>query len=135
MRILKFQPTARSFDLCYQAAIFSNVQLDRAGLKTHGAILDKLEAIGQVKPAVDMQTGKERAYLPDEVRIWQTIAGGDVVLENAEWELLKTLLVAAIPNVGKSLTRELDATITYVEGLPDVPAAVLVTDAAGATGA
>lgn len=119
MRTLRFEPDSRKFERLYACCIGSPMQLrDRGQQKLHGAILDKLETIGQVKPPVDAQTGVPRDFIPDEVRFYVTVAGGAIVLEDAEYELLKSLTEATIPVMHKSLTRELEATLTWLEGLP-----------------
>ena len=117
MRTLNFEPGGRAFDLCYHALIFSPLPVQRNELRTHGVILTKLEAIGQVRLPVD-KDGAVREFGPDELRLFMCVQGGTVVLEDAEWDFLKRHMDATVPNVNKALSRDLDRALDWLEKIP-----------------
>ena len=122
MRALIFEPESSSYERIYACLVTSPLQLrDRGQQKLHGLILDKLEAIGQVKPAVNLQTGEIRPHLTDELRFWITVSGGAVVLENEEWAMVKEHCESCVPLLHKSLSRSLEKTLMWLETLPIDP--------------
>lgn len=115
MRRLTFGESndSKKFSLCYQALVFAQAPLARNELRTHGSLLTKLEAIGE--PA---NPGRK----PDDVELWHCPAGGSILLEDAEYLLLRRFLEALAPAVHRSLTRELDRAIVQLEALAEVGA-------------
>ena len=117
MRTLSFEPDDRRYERIYALLVTGAPNKDRHAMRIHGEILDKLEAIGQVKPAQD-DKGEPRPHMRDELRFYVTVSGGDVVIEEAAYELIKQRCVDAIPGVHVSLSRDLEKTIVWLEGLP-----------------
>ncbi len=117
MRTLSFEPDSTSYERIYAILVTGDPVRDRGQAKLHGDVLDKLEKIGQVKPAVDLE-GNPREFKRDELRFYVTVTGGDVVLEEAEYQFVKDRCTAAFPGIHVSLTRSLDRAITWLEGLP-----------------
>lgn len=122
MRTLSFEPDDRRFEQLYAVMIAGEPVRERSQGKLHGAVLDKMERIGQVKPAVN-EAGDPRPHKADELRFYITVAGGEVVLEEAEYELLKARCVAAFTWVHVSLTRRLEGALDWLESLPKQDAA------------
>ena len=126
MRTLSFEPDDRRYERIYAVLVTGTPNRDRRAAKLHGETLDRFEAIGQEKSAVDAQTGEPRPYKPDEIRFYVTVAGGSVVLEEEAYEQVKERCVAAIPTMHPALSREFERAIEWLEGLPkqDATAAV-----------
>jgi hypothetical protein len=125
VRTLHFEPDSRKYERLYGCLMVAPIQLrDRQEQRTHGSLLDKLEAIGQVKPAIDVNTGKVRDFMPDELRFMVTVTGGEIVLEDAEYEIAKRFCDACVPVIHHSLSRELERTLAWLDALPQEAAAV-----------
>jgi hypothetical protein len=108
MRLLHFEPDSKRYDLCYQALLFSKAPLQRNELKAHGALLTKLEEIGQcANPA----RGR------NDVALYDSVTGGDVLVEEREFEILVRLLDGTIAETHKAFTRELDQTLDWLAGV------------------
>lgn len=129
MRVVRFEPSSRRYEIAYQALLFSPLPVHANERKAHGEILSKLEAIGQLKQMYDGQ-GAPRGYGPDEVRLYVCVSGGMVLLTEAEWDLLKRHIVAMVeaPTFSKSLLREGDALVEYVTTIPPEPPALVVSE-------
>ena len=121
MRTLTFKPGDRSYDRSYDriyAVLVTGESVkDRAEGKTHGAVLDRLEAIGSLIPLVDADD-KPRPAKRDELRFYETLSGGAVVLEEAEYELVKDRMTLAIRGSHVSLSRETERIVVWLEQLP-----------------
>lgn len=136
MRTLSFDPTDRKYDYLYQACVFGDAPKDRTAGKVLGALLDKFERIGQGVPLVD-DKGAPRDLGRGEVRLWETVSGGDVVLEEAEYDLLVARALAMIPTTKPAFVRDMERALAWLETLPKQDAAALAArpdEPAGVTG-
>ncbi len=125
MRTLSFEPDDSKYELIYSLMVTGDPVRDRSQAKIHGDTCDKLEAIGQVKPAVDQQTGVERPHKRDELRFRVTVFGGDVTVEEEGYRMIVDRCTAAFPGIHVSKSRDLDRTLTWLEAIPkQEPAAV-----------
>lgn len=120
MRTLHFDPDSRKYQRLY-ACLVSGVKTNnsREEGRTHGALLDKLETIGQIKPPINPDTGAPRDFFDGEVRFYVTVTGGVIVLENAEWRMAVDHCTACIPRIHAALSRELEQTLAWLEALPE----------------
>jgi hypothetical protein len=121
MRTLVFEPGGKAFQLCYQSAVLSQMPLAKSELRTHGALLTKLETIGVIQNAA-----RDPAK---DIALFDSPMGGAVPLEDAEYEMLRRLLDSIVGTINKSLTREMQSTIDWLDSLkpdPVVPAAPAV---------
>lgn len=139
VRVLSFSLDDRKYERIYGWCVTGAPIKDRTQSKVHGAVLDKLEGIGQVKPPVDEKTGQPREFLRDEIRFYVTVMGGRVVLEEAEYELVVERVTAAIAGVHPSLSRDYEKTLSWLESLPKLDAAAVesgerITDGSGVAG-
>ncbi len=121
MRTLSFEASDRRYELLYAWLVQGAPLRDRGQAKLHGLVLDKLEAIGQVKPPLDPTTGQPRPYLSDEIRFFATPSGGKVCLEDAEWEVAKERAASAVGVIHPALSREYERIVSWLESLPADP--------------
>lgn len=125
MRILTFDPTDPKYDILYTALISQtptgSTNPTRSEQKVHGKLLDKLEAIGQVRTPTDNE-GKPRAFLRDEVKLYETVGGGRVILEEEEYRMCKQRAENIIPYLHPAKSREHERMMCWLEALPEVPA-------------
>lgn len=128
MRVLHFEPDSYLYEDIYTSVITPRPRASRAENKIHGTLCDKLEAIGQVKPAIDLTTGKPREHQRDEVRYYISVDGGRVVLEDAEWTLAKQCVEAVIPQCHPALSRRFEAAMTFLEGIAETKPDALVAE-------
>jgi hypothetical protein len=113
----------RIFIMCYQALCLARAPLHRNELRAHGRLLTKLEAIGIVANP-DRGDGEMALYkCPD---------GGEVFVEGDEYELLKRFLEAFIPDLKPALSRDMSATLEWVDAAPGVSPKVTVENSAPA---
>ena len=117
MRTLSFDPTDRRYERIYAVLVTGEPVKDRTEGKTHGAVLDKLENIGQPIPLTD-ENDKPRPAKRGELRFYETVGGGTVGLEEAEYELVKDRMTLAIRGSHVSLSRETERIVAWLEGLP-----------------
>lgn len=132
VRVLTFEPDDERFERVYGAVISQHPGLsgnrDRREQRTHGKLLDKLETIGQLRPAIDVQKGEERDYLDGEVRLYVTHTGGAVVLEEEEYRMAVERCDKVIPYLHPSLSRSHEQTMTWLEGIKEQAAAAAPTE-------
>lgn len=118
MRILIFEPAGVMYDLCYQSLLLSPHPIqNRADQRTHATLLTEMEKLGQkgafvpspLNPAVQFQS-------------FTCPTGGELYLEDAEWERLKRDVEATAyaPWFSKTFSRDMERTMTYLETLPAV---------------
>ncbi len=119
MRTISFDPSSKRYELAYQSLLFSPLPVQGNERKVHGELLDKLEKIAQLKQMYDGQN-QPREYGPDEIRLYASIQGGDVLLTEPEFSLLKrhVTAMADAPTFSKVMSREMDALIEYLETVP-----------------
>lgn len=118
MRVLTFDPDDRKYERIYGWLVTGRPVTDRRAAKIHGAILDKFEAIGQVKPPVDEQ-GKVREFLSaDELRFYVTVSGGTIELDEVQYDMVKERVEGAVAGIHPSLTREYERCLEWLESLP-----------------
>ncbi len=108
MRTLQFDPLSRRFDITYSALVQSPVPLNGSTeRKLQGELLDRLEGIGQLKPAVDA-LGNPREHKRDELQLFECVGGGSIAVSDPEYDLLKRHVVATIdaPGFPKAWSRD-----------------------------
>lgn len=117
MRTLTFDPTDRKYEVIYQTCVFGDAPKDRTEGKALGSVCDKFEAIGQLVPLLD-DKGRARQPNRNEIRLYETVGGGVVVLEEAEYDLLVRRVTAAIPTTIPGHVREMERALSWLELLP-----------------
>lgn len=126
MRVVHFEPASKRYEIAYQSLLYSPLPIAKHERKTHGSALSKLESIGQVRPIINGATGEGREPGPDDVRLYVSVTGGDLALEEAEWDLLARHVEATVqsPTFAKALLREADAFLDALAASPPVEARV-----------
>lgn len=116
MRTLVFQPDSKHYEQLYWALIMSPLPPTKEDLPVLAAVLPKVRAIGQIKPAIDNQ-GNPRKHLTDEVKFYVTVAGGDVNLEEQEYQWAMKHADAAIAGVHKGAAEDYFTMLEYVKSV------------------
>ena len=108
MRHLVFGPrdAQRRYILCYQALLFADASLARNELGAHISVLSKLEAIG-VESNPDRPAGV--------VKLFGCPAGGEIALDDTEYELVKRFLGAFVPRIPGEMSRDMAAALAWIE--------------------
>ena len=119
MRTLEFGPGDHRYERLYASLVTGNPERERKRNKLLGEVTDKLETIGVIKPAVDVNTGKPREHTPDEIRFYVAPEGGVLVLEEDTYEIAVARAKGAIETgVHPGLAREFEDTLAWLESLP-----------------
>jgi len=108
MRTLQFDPLSRRFDITYSALVQSPLPLNGSTeRKLQGELLDRLEGIGQLKPALNPD-GTTREHKRDELQLFECVGGGSITISDPEYDLLKRHVVATVDaaNFPKAWSRE-----------------------------
>ncbi len=135
MYTMRFEPTSRYYERVYAAAVTGEAPKDRPERKALSAALDKLERIGQPLPFLDLATGKSREKIRGEVTLYESVSGGDVELENAEFDVLKHRTLEQCKGAHPSLVRETEALEAWLEAIvKDTAATARPQEEAGITG-
>ncbi len=113
-RRLEFGPNdeQKRFILCYQSLCFSKAELARNELRAHGDILTELEKIG-----ITSNPGRSESEAP----LYKCPNGGYVVLDEMRFMILKRFVEGFVPEVHRTLTREMSACLEWLEKIPEVP--------------
>jgi hypothetical protein len=122
MRTLQFDPLSRQFDITYSALVQSPLPLNGSTeRKLQGELLDRLEGIGQLKPALD-GLGNPREHKRDELQLFECVGGGSIAVSDPEYDLLKRHIVATVDsaNFPKAWSRDGQRCVDWIEGVkPD----------------
>lgn len=124
MRTLTFEPSDIRYDMCWSCAtmlptfvggmpVFS---LGQGEVDDHVALVKKLKSIGQL-----INPNRERG----QNAVYETVAGGAIDLENAEYALLLRMVEAAVPVINVAISDRYQDTRNWLRALP-----VIVTSAA-----
>lgn len=114
MRRLVFEPNdhQKRFVLCYQSLCFAEAPLPRNELRPHGDLLRKLEGVGQVANPNRAET---------DVTLYRCIGGGEVIVTEVEYRILKRFLNSFVDKVSRVLSREMDATLEWIDNVSELP--------------
>src|ERR1019366_9358511 len=108
MRTLQFDPLSRQFDIVYSSLLQSPLPLRGATeRRTQIGLLISLVTIGQLKPTRDT-LGNPREPTRDELHLYETVSGGSIAVNEAEFDLLKKHVTATVDSDGfpKAWSRE-----------------------------
>lgn len=111
MKVLSFAPGNKHYDLLSQALVFSPEKVEKADLASYVKLTKKLKAIGTVKN-VDPK--------PEDILVYHAPNGGEVVLEDAEFAILKRHFDATIPTFHKAIAEEVFGCAEWLDALPSV---------------
>lgn len=119
-RVLDFSPLDERYERIYAACVHLSRRQpgNRAESKINNSLLDKLEAIGQPVPMLDEQ-GREREHRHGELKFYQTVSGGTVTLDTAEWKAACEHMDSAIPNVHRQMGPSHEAAFAWLEAVPE----------------
>lgn len=114
LKLLQFDPhdDTKRYVLCYQSLCFAKAPLARNELRAHGALLTKLESIGMIA-----NPGRAEG----DVALYKNVHGGRIVVDGEEYGLLERFLVAFVPDVHRSMSREMDGVLAWLAAAPSVP--------------
>lgn len=119
-RVLTFNPLDERYERLYAAVVHLSRKQpgSRAEAKVNNSLVDKLEAIGQPILPLDDQ-GRERDFRHNEMRFYQTVVGGTVTLDGAEWRAAIDHMESALPNVHRQMGRSHEDTHAWLEAVPE----------------
>ena len=113
MRVLKFGPgnEDRRWLVCYNALCFAQGKLDgRSELNQHGKLVELMETVATV-------VNPDRPV--DENASWSSPGGGEVIVSELQYQILKRFLTAYIDNCVRAWTRELAKALNWIEEVPE----------------
>lgn len=102
----------KRFILCYQSLCFSKAELARNELRAHGDILTELEKIGVLS-----NPGRNES----ETALYKCPNGGHVVLDELRFMILKRFVEGFVPDLHRSLSREMALCFEWLEKVPETP--------------
>lgn len=124
MRTLHFEPNSALYERLYICLMLSPAALAKNELRPFGRLVGALESIGQVRAPTN-DDGTPREFIENELRFYVTVQGGDVTIEESQYDLAKKHADASIPTIHKSKARELDALIDYLATVVELAPAAL----------
>jgi hypothetical protein len=112
MRTLTFAPTdKRRYKIIHQTLVFSPTELSREELLPHGKMLELVKGIGVLDPR-SLPTDEN----PDPVSIFNLDEdGGTIVLEEAQYTMLRRHFKATIPKFPKEWSMDVQATDQWLK--------------------
>lgn len=115
---LDFDPGDPKYERLYAACCHLSQKnpTDRKEQKVNNSLLDKLESVGRPIPALD-DKGMVRAHRRSELKFYETVAGGVLVLEQAEYDMAKEHMLSAIPMVHRQVGAEHEAAMAWLEAV------------------
>ncbi len=116
MRVITLPAGANArYRILHQTLLYSPLQLKREELLTHGRLVEALQAIGTLDPRSEPTEDN-----PEPVVAYNLIeSGGDIVIDESQYGLLKRHVAGMIGSFKKSLSLEVAATIDWLDLLEE----------------